>query len=392
MGALTTRTQPAIVATMAGKYSIDPSEFEVTLRATIVPKTLTNEELAVFLLVADRYGLNPLMRQIYAMPKKGGGIQPVVAVDGWYSMANDQPQFDGIEFEDRFDDKGAFSGVTCRVWRKDRTRPTDITEWLSECRMNTDPWAKWPRRMMRHKAGIQALRIAFGFSDIVDPDEAARFTQAEYAPPRHLHAIDVDDGMPKSNSARAIEASAAARARHIEAEALKPALEDDEIPDFAPVSRPVISHDQVAELLAMAGDAGVDAATICKRLDVAGVADIPAEAFAPIMRKLKLTLKKIQEERGAQAKADFTGDADDDIIEADGPAQPEDERHAAFRAGWAAQCKAATRIPPVIMRKQAAAWLKGYDAAQQAVDIGVMPDDDDSAARALDATVARAFL
>jgi hypothetical protein len=60
------------------------------------------------------------------------------------------------------------------VHRKDRSHPVEVTEYLAECRQGTDPWKKWPARMLRHKAAIQAIRYAFGFSGIVDPDEADR--------------------------------------------------------------------------------------------------------------------------------------------------------------------------------------------------------------------------
>jgi hypothetical protein len=60
------------------------------------------------------------------------------------------------------------------VHRKDRSHPIEVTEYLAECRQGTEPWKKWPARMLRHKAAIQAIRYAFGFSGIVDPDEADR--------------------------------------------------------------------------------------------------------------------------------------------------------------------------------------------------------------------------
>ena len=41
-----------------------------------------------------------------------------------------------------------------------------------------EPWKQWPRRMLRHKATIQAGRYAFGISGIVDPDEAERIKDA----------------------------------------------------------------------------------------------------------------------------------------------------------------------------------------------------------------------
>ena len=41
----------------------------------------------------------------------------------------------------------------------------------------TEPWKRWPRRMLRHKALIQAARIAFGFAGIYDEDEGNRMAE-----------------------------------------------------------------------------------------------------------------------------------------------------------------------------------------------------------------------
>jgi hypothetical protein len=50
---------------------------------------------------------------------------------------------------------------------------------MAECKRDTDTWKKWPARMLRHKAAIQAARYAFGFAGIYDLDEAERMkTQA----------------------------------------------------------------------------------------------------------------------------------------------------------------------------------------------------------------------
>jgi hypothetical protein len=92
----------------------------------------------------------------------------VVGVDGWAKIINSHPQFDGIEF-DMADDS-----CTCRIYRKDRAHPVTVTEYLAECRRDTGPWKSHPRRMLRHKAMIQAARLAFGYGGIYDQDEAER--------------------------------------------------------------------------------------------------------------------------------------------------------------------------------------------------------------------------
>lgn len=159
---------------MASRLHINPVNLKNTLQATVFRVKDTNgnwrscsdEEFAALIIVADAYKLNPLLKEIYAYPAKGGGIVPLVSVDGWIRIMNDHPQYDGIEFEDIADEKGNLFAIEATIWRKDRTRPTRIREYLSECIEGTDPWKKKPARMLRHKSLIQCARVAFGFSGI----------------------------------------------------------------------------------------------------------------------------------------------------------------------------------------------------------------------------------
>lgn len=164
----------SLIGTMASAYNMEPKAFADTIRATCLPANATNEEFAAFLMVAKEYDLNPITKEIYAFPKKGGGIQPIVGIDGWMNLINSHPQCDGVEFDDKFDDKGGLTAITCRIYRKDRNRPTSVTEYMDECKRPTEPWQKWPARMLRHKAAIQCARYAFGFAGIIDPEEAER--------------------------------------------------------------------------------------------------------------------------------------------------------------------------------------------------------------------------
>ena len=174
MTALQPATQPrtSLIAAMAARYHMEPSAFQATIKATVMPSGATNEQMAAFLLVANEYDLNPITKEIYAFPARGGGVTPVVGVDGWINLAQRRHEFDGIEHEWQHDEKGNPIACTCRVWRKDRTRPVVVTEFMDECRRPTDPWKSHPRRMLRHKATIQAIRYAFGFAGIKDEDDA----------------------------------------------------------------------------------------------------------------------------------------------------------------------------------------------------------------------------
>ena len=170
---------PAPLVAMAKRLHVDPIELRNIIVSTVMPSGATNEQFISFLAVANEYGLNPMTREVYAFPSKGGGIQPIVSIDGWLKIINSHPQFDGMIFQDTTDEDGNLIAITCRIFRKDRTHPTEATEYMVECRRNTEPWQKWPRRMLRHKATIQAARYAFGLAGIIDPDEAERIQDAE---------------------------------------------------------------------------------------------------------------------------------------------------------------------------------------------------------------------
>jgi phage recombination protein Bet len=161
------------ITLLAGRYNIDPIEMQKTLKGTVVPNGTTDAEFAAFLMVAYEYKLNPILREIYAFPKKGGGIQPIVSIDGWMNIINSHPQFDGLTFDEKLEN-GKIVSITAKIFRKDRSHSVDVTEYMAECARGTEPWKQWPARMLRHKAAIQAARYAFGFSGIMEPDEAER--------------------------------------------------------------------------------------------------------------------------------------------------------------------------------------------------------------------------
>jgi len=169
--ATTTAPKTSALLVMAARLNVDAAKLNSTLKATVF-KGATDDELLALVVVANEYRLNPLTKEIYAFPAKGGGIVPVVSIDGWVSMVNDHPKMDGMEFEHHHDDGGKLQAITCRLYRKDRSRPIEVTEYLSECRRNTEPW-KMENRMLRHKALMQCARYAFGFSGVTDDDEAA---------------------------------------------------------------------------------------------------------------------------------------------------------------------------------------------------------------------------
>jgi phage recombination protein Bet len=183
-----------LTAKFADKFSVDTNQVMDILKSTAFKQRdgtpPSDNQMMALMIVADQYGLNPFVKEIYAYPDKSNGIVPVVGVDGWNRIMNDHPQMDGIEFK-YSEETTSHKGKTCHVWieaiitRKDRSKPIVVREYFDEVVRNANfatPWDSHPKRMHRHKAEIQCARIAFGFAGIYDEDEAERIIEKDITP------------------------------------------------------------------------------------------------------------------------------------------------------------------------------------------------------------------
>ncbi len=189
------------VVGMAEKYGIETAKLWETLKATAFSckdGPPSNAQMNALLIVASQYGLNPFTREIYAFPDKDKGIVPIVGLDGWLRIMNEHPQFDGYEMRESekivsIDDdaRPCPEWMEAVIYRKDRTRPVVVREYLDECyrppfQGNTNgrtwkksgPWQSHTKRFLRHKTLIQGARIAFGFAGIYEEDEGQRVIEA----------------------------------------------------------------------------------------------------------------------------------------------------------------------------------------------------------------------
>lgn len=185
---------------MANRLEMSPANLQRTLMATVFKDCRNDSEFAALVVVANEYGLNPLLKEIYAFPAKGGGVVPMVGVDGWIRLMNEHPQFDGIEFGYHDDANGKTVAIEAMIYRKDRSHPIKVIEYMEECKGNTAPWQKSPRRMLRHRALIQGARIAFGFSGIAAEGDEETIDGGEVGaqpiPTRKSFAEELDDEIP----------------------------------------------------------------------------------------------------------------------------------------------------------------------------------------------------
>ncbi|MEM9236782.1 MAG: recombinase RecT [Verrucomicrobiota bacterium] len=185
--ALSTPTQKSAIAMMADRLHISQPKLVETLKATAFKTCKSDEQFAALMIVSNEYQLNPLTKEIYAFPGKGGEVVPIVSIDGWLRIINSHPQFDGM------DEAFAEDGTSCTVtiYRKDRSRPTVHTEFLDEVRRPTEPWKQHTRRMLKWKTIIQCGRIAFGFGGIYDEDEGKEVAG--------MRDVTPEPELPKSN-------------------------------------------------------------------------------------------------------------------------------------------------------------------------------------------------
>jgi hypothetical protein len=109
-------TKSSALRVMADRMNVEPDKLLATLKATVF-KGASNEELLTLVVVANTYGLSPLLKELYAFPAKGGGIVPIVSIDGWLRIINDHPQMDGIRTTVEDGPDGLPISCTCEIYR-----------------------------------------------------------------------------------------------------------------------------------------------------------------------------------------------------------------------------------------------------------------------------------
>lgn len=169
---------------IANSTGVTAEEVAEVLRGMIISgkaqhgATATNAEMTVVSSIFAKYDLNPFIREGHAFVS-GGKLQVIIGFDGFVKVMNRQPNFNGVEFVDNFDNKELIS-VTTKIHIKGRDFPVCTTEYMDEAyQPNSAAWKKFKKRMLRNKSLAQCIRIAFGVADVIDPDEASRITQGE---------------------------------------------------------------------------------------------------------------------------------------------------------------------------------------------------------------------
>ena len=149
-----------------------------------VAKDATPAEFNYFLAYCKHTGLNPLKHEIWFI-KTNRGVQVMTGINGYMAIANSNPQFDGIETEFAKDAQGKLESCTCRVWRKDRSRPHQETVYFNEYNQGSGNWITKPHTMLAKVAKAHALREAF------TQELGGMYIEDEYKPNEEIESTPV---------------------------------------------------------------------------------------------------------------------------------------------------------------------------------------------------------
>jgi hypothetical protein len=146
------------LAKVASGLGIDESELKawVDLQIEVPAKTILT-----LLRMMQSLHLDPLSEEIGFAQYEDGQWQVFITIEGCSKLLNQHPQFNGLHFTqaDTLVD-GLPEWIECSIYRKDREVPTTVREYLAEVRGENEIWKKMPRRMLRHRALQQCVRLA----------------------------------------------------------------------------------------------------------------------------------------------------------------------------------------------------------------------------------------
>lgn len=145
----------------------DQADVIATIKQTVA-KGASDAQLKMFLEVCRSTGLDPFLKEIYFVAEKG---LIMAARDGYLRVANENPQFDGMETRVERDEKNVPIKATCSVWRKDRTHAITCEAFYSEYKKSSPVWSQYPSAMISKVAEVLALKRSFAINGVVTEEE-----------------------------------------------------------------------------------------------------------------------------------------------------------------------------------------------------------------------------
>jgi phage recombination protein Bet len=171
---------PAHPVIVAKTYSED----EMLLLRNVIAKGCSEPEFKLLMYMANTYGLDPLLKQIWAVKRTEG--QPALIFagrDGMLAIAHRSGHFDGMQSGVNYEKKTIDSGKAtertvdvpvsawCEIWRNDMTHSFKTEVPFSEYNTGYSVWKTNPSAMILKVAEAVCLRKAFSVSGLYSPEE-----------------------------------------------------------------------------------------------------------------------------------------------------------------------------------------------------------------------------
>lgn len=146
------------LAKAATGLGIDEAELKawIDLQMDVPAKTILT-----LLRMMQSLHLDPLLEEIGFTQFEDGQWQVFITIEGCSKLLNHHPQFNGLVFNQAntlID--GVPEWIECSIYRRDRDVPTTVREYYIEVRGENAIWQKMPRRILRHRALQQCVRLA----------------------------------------------------------------------------------------------------------------------------------------------------------------------------------------------------------------------------------------
>lgn len=164
-------------------FDIDAPGMLDVVKKTVCPANATDAEFLLFVEFCRSTKLNPLKHEVWFIKTEGyyskkhnrqveGKVQIMTGINGYLTIANSQPEYDGMDepeffYKDKmFNNKKELIKCIARVWRKDRSRPAvGVAFWEEYFPGPTESgkgiWETKPHVMLGKVAKSIALREAF---------------------------------------------------------------------------------------------------------------------------------------------------------------------------------------------------------------------------------------
>ncbi|MBM0064965.1 RecT family recombinase [Alkalicoccobacillus gibsonii] len=222
---VSTQEKNEIATTTGGLLQFSSEKVEVIRRT--VAKGATNDELEMFMHLAQRYQLDPFTKEIWFIkrPKKQKdnkgnwdykrlengeidyeGVDPIIMTsrDGYVKVAQSDPEFEGLNsFEIRKKDNFSFNPMTNQMVHDFGSDRGEITGAWAICkRKGRDPaiavvdfkeyssaagsnpvWKSYPSAMIKKVAEVIVLKRQFNISGLVTEEEMPKQYSLEYEDP-----------------------------------------------------------------------------------------------------------------------------------------------------------------------------------------------------------------